>query len=210
MKAVMWSLGLAALLGGIPNLATAAQSDKTLDDRIEHRIKGDASLKKYDIDVSVDQGVATLTGTVATDAQRARAAQDARIHGVASVNNRIVVDASASGKGTAGVLKEKAADVADKTKDAGAKAIDKSKEGLSKTGEAITDGWITGRVHSGFVGEDLLKNSDIDVDTNNHVVTLKGTVTSAAGRARAVAIAKKVEGVHEVIDHLTIGPKAKS
>ena len=71
----------------------------------------------------------------------------------------------------------------------------------------ITDGWITSRVHSKFVGEDLLKGSDINVDTNDHVVTLKGTVMSAAARSRAIEQAKEVEGVHQVISQLTIGPK---
>ena len=53
----------------------------------------------------------------------------------------------------------------------------------------------------------MLKNSDINVDSDNHIVTLKGTVMSAAGRAEAVSIAKNTEGVHAVVDHLTIGPK---
>jgi osmotically-inducible protein OsmY len=93
-------------------------------------------------------------------------------------------------------------------KKAGAEKVgEKTKDGLSKTGEVITDGWITTHVKAKFVGEDLLKGSDIDVDTNDHVVTLKGTVTSAAGRRRAAAQAKEVEGVHSVVNHLTIGPK---
>src|SRR5262245_2692652 len=94
-----------------------------------------------------------------------------------------------------------------KTKKAVKKAGEETKEGLSKTGEVITDGWITTHVKAKFVGEDLLKGSDIDVDTNDHVVTLKGTVPSAAARARAVEQAKEVEGVHKVVSHLTIGPK---
>ena len=53
----------------------------------------------------------------------------------------------------------------------------------------------------------LLKESDINVDVENHVVTLHGTVLSAAGRARAVDIAKKTDGVNRVVDMLTIGPK---
>jgi osmotically-inducible protein OsmY len=93
------------------------------------------------------------------------------------------------------------------TKKAVKKAGHETKEGLSKTGEVITDGWITTHVKAKFVGEDLLKGSDIDVDTKDNVVTLKGTVTSAAARARAVHEAKEVEGVHSVVNHLTIGPK---
>ena len=68
----------------------------------------------------------------------------------------------------------------------GAKVVGtKTKDGVSKTGEVMTDGWITTRVNSRFVNEDLLKGSDINVDTDQHVVTLKGTVTTAAGRNKA-------------------------
>ena len=101
--------------------------------------------------------------------------------------------------------------VVDKTKDAVVKdskiVATKTKEGLSKTGEVMTDAWITTRVHERFVGEDLLKDSDISVDTSNHVVTLKGTVIGRTGRARAARVALKTEGVHRVVNHLTIGPK---
>jgi osmotically-inducible protein OsmY len=45
------------------------------------------------------------------------------------------------------------------------------------------------------------------VDTNGHVVTLRGTVVSAAARARAVSLAKQVEGVKSVKDELTIAAK---
>src|SRR3954464_8382588 len=71
----------------------------------------------------------------------------------------------------------------------GAKVVGtKTKDGLSKTGEVMTDGWITTRVNSRFVGQDLLKDSNINVDTSKHVVTLKGTVLTVAGRAEATAI----------------------
>jgi hyperosmotically inducible protein len=93
------------------------------------------------------------------------------------------------------------------TKKTTKKAVTETKEGLSKTGEVITDVWITGRVHSGFIGQDTLKDSDISVDTKDHVVTLKGTVKTPAGRAKAATIAKNVEGVHRVVNRLTVGPK---
>ena len=106
---------------------------------------------------------------------------------------------------------EKTKDGAVKTKDAVVKgtkiAVKKTEEGLSKTGEVMTDAWITTRVHERFVNEDLLKDSDISVDTNKHVVTLKGTVTGRAGRTRATTVARNTEGVHVVVNRLTIGPK---
>jgi osmotically-inducible protein OsmY len=71
----------------------------------------------------------------------------------------------------------------------------------------MTDGWITTRVKSRFVGQRLLKGSDIDVDTDKHVVTLTGTVANAAGKSRAAVIAKGTEGVSRVVNRLTIGPR---
>ena len=104
--------------------------------------------------------------------------------------------------------------VVEKTKDAVVKgftiAADKTKEGVSKTGEVMTDGWITTRVHERFVDEDLLKHSDISVDTDDHVVTLTGTVMTRAGRTRAGVVALRTEGVRRVSNRLTIGPKQKA
>lgn len=266
--AVIGSLVAAALVAGPVSTRAAfaqatttnASADSALDKRIEARIHNVASLKKHEIHVAVNNGVATLTGTVPTEADRTKAANAATIPGITRVDNQLVVDLNAGidTKGTTGKFEEKtkagaektkagvekgvdktkegadkawektkegagktkegagvvadktkegAGTVANKTKEGAAVVADKTKEGVSKTGEAITDGWITTRVKSKFVGEDLLKDSDINVDTNNHVVTLTGTVMSAAGRARAVAEAKEVEGVHQVIDRLTIGPK---
>jgi osmotically-inducible protein OsmY len=157
------------------------------------------------VKVSVTNGVATLTGTVATEADRQQATQLATMEGISRVDNQLIVDLNAP-TGTSGV-KSAVKEGAEKTEHGAEKAVDKTKEGLSKTGEVITDSWITTRVHSKFVDEDLLKDSNINVDSKDHVVTLRGTVMSAAGRARAVEQAKEVEGVKRVIDQLTIGPK---
>ena len=104
-----------------------------------------------------------------------------------------------------------AGQVVEKTKDAVVKdakiVAAKTQEGLSKTGEVMTDAWITTRVHERFVGVDSLKDSDITVDTRHHVVTLKGTVMDRVGRARAARVALKTEGVHRVVNRLTVGPK---
>jgi hyperosmotically inducible protein len=211
MRAVVSSVFVLAALVAIPVPAGAAtpqaamSADHNLDERIENRLST-STLKKYDIKVSVTNSVATLTGTVRTEADRRKAAQLATIKGISRVENQLVIDESAP-TGTTGKIKSTVKEGAEKTKEGAEVVADKTKEGLSKTGEVITDSWITTRVHSKFVGEDLLKDSDISVDTNDHVVTLKGTVMSAAGRARAVEEAKKVEGVHRVIDQLRIGPK---
>jgi len=55
--------------------------------------------------------------------------------------------------------------------------------------------------------EDALENSDVDISVKSGVVTLSGTVASAAGRTRAVAIAKGTEGVKDVKDSLKVAKK---
>jgi len=234
MNAAFGSVVVAAAVlaaGPVPVRAAAAQttttpSDSTLDKRIEKRIN-DSSLRKYNIKVSVDNGVATLVGTVPTEADRRRAAQLATMPGVARVDNQLGVDLNAgrTTKGTGGALdkgaektkegvnkavdksKDGAETAWDKTKEGAGTAADKSAQGLGKAGEAITDTWIKTRVKTKFVGEDLLKDSDITVDVDDHVVTLSGTVASDAGRLRAIEQAKQVDGVHRVVDKLTIAPK---
>jgi osmotically-inducible protein OsmY len=216
--------GLVPSAGAAPRGAAAQPSDSTVDARIAARLKADPSLKAHDIKVSVDSGVVTLSGTVTTEAERTKAAQLANITGVTRVDNKIAVDA----KGTTG-FKEKTKEGAEKTKDGldkaadktkdgldkayektkegGGKAVDATKKGAEKVGEEATDSWITTRIAADFINENLLHDSNINVDTSNHTVTLRGTVLSEAGRARAIAIAKGTKGVKTVVDRMTIGPK---
>jgi len=208
MKAAIGTLLVATLAIAAPAYAAAPRqaattttpADKAIAKRIDKRISANATLRKFSIHTDVRNGVATLTGTVATEGDRQKAASLASVSGITRVDNQIAVDANAGMKGTAGR-------VVDKTKEETKKAGEKTKEAVSKTGELITDSWITTRVKSKFIDESLLKDSDIHVETNDHIVTLSGTVMSAAGRARAVEQAKEVEGVKRVVDRLTIGPK---
>src|SRR5207253_10008171 len=97
MRSLIWSVVVIVLLFAGPPATSAtaspkgtATSDKTLDQRIEHRLKADASLKKYDIDVSVNEHVATLTGTVPTDTARTRAEALAHVRGISRMYNPYV------------------------------------------------------------------------------------------------------------------------
>lgn len=165
----------------LPASGVPVQTDKTLKDRIEYGLDTSTIVKKYDIKVTVLNSEATLSGEVATEAQKTEAARLAKVAGATKVQNAIVVDPRA-----------------DKT------VADRMKAGLTKTGEKITDTWITAKVKWFFMGDDLLKGSDINVDTHDHVVTLKGTVKSTAGRSRAVALATDTDGVRRVIDELVV------
>src|SRR5262245_34680061 len=121
--------------------ATTAAADKTLDSRIEQRLHNDATLKKYAIDVKVDAGVATLTGTVATEADRTKAGTLAMVNGISRVDNRLIVDLNAP-IGTAGKVKEKSKEGAEKTKNGAEKVVDKTKDGAKTVGEKTKDGAV--------------------------------------------------------------------
>jgi hyperosmotically inducible protein len=75
-----------------------------------------------------------------------------------------------------------------------------------KAGNVVTDSWIKMKIYTQFVPEKTLDDSDIDVDIKNRMVTLNGTVMTAAGRDRAVAIAKATDGVKGVTDNLRVAP----
>jgi osmotically-inducible protein OsmY len=155
MKVAIGSVAVAAALlvaGQVPLRAAASQAPATttakssaadLDSRIEKRIH-DSSLKNYDIKVSVNDGVATLTGTVATEADRRKAAQLATINGIARVDNQLVVDMNTTAKGTAGTAGSKVErnvdKGAEKTKAGVDKAIDKSAEGVGTAWQKSKDG----------------------------------------------------------------------
>ena len=100
--------------------------------------------------------------------------------------------------------KEVAGKTADKTKEVSRDIATTTKEATSTTGEVITDAWITTKVKAKFVDETLLKGSDITVHTDDHVVTLTGTVTSAAAKNRAAVIARGSEGVTHVVNQLVV------
>ena len=210
MSARNWIAALA--LGALTAVPAAAQTssaaqvdDSTIKTRVETRLKNDATLKGDNIVVSVEKGVVTLSGAVHTDAEKDRAKQLAKVSGVTDVDSKLEVEHK--GPSTVDKAEAKTKDAGKATKDATVKAGEKTKDAVATTGEVINDAWITSKISTDFVNEDTLKGSDINVDTKDHVVTLKGTVVSAAGKARAEQIAKTTSGVKRVVNTLTIGPK---
>jgi hypothetical protein len=71
-----------------------------------------------------------------------------------------------------------------------------------------TDAGITTSVNTQLATDDMVSALDVNVTTDNGVVTLSGTVESVAERERAMEIARNTEGVRDVIDQLRIGEAA--
>jgi hypothetical protein len=71
-----------------------------------------------------------------------------------------------------------------------------------------TDAGITTAVKSKLAADDTVKAYQVDVDTSNKVVTLRGDVETAAQKEHAVTIARNTDGVTDVIDQLRVNPTA--
>ena len=162
---------------------TKKPTDEEVEDRVEFRLDTSDVTRKYNVHTKVVSGVVTLSGDVATQAQKAEAERLARgVDGVVKVQNDITIDP-----------------------DEDKSVTDRIKSGLNKTGEAITDAWITTKVKWFLAKDEGLKSvTSIDVDTKDNVVTLKGTVKTPGEKARAVELANKADGVKRVVDQLTI------
>ena len=161
--------------------AAAKVSDWWITTKIHSQFVPEDVLDDSNIDVDTANGVVTLSGTVATAAGRDRAV--------------------AIAKATDGVK-----NVVDKLRIAPEhdKATREAAGAAKSSGRRVTDGWIKSKIYSQFLTEKALDDSDIDIDVRAGVVTLKGTVLTAAGRAKATEIAKATDGVKSVKDNLTV------
>jgi hyperosmotically inducible protein len=70
--------------------------------------------------------------------------------------------------------------------------------------QTVDDAAVTAKLKSALLQAPDVKGTDVNVDTVNGKVTLKGTVESQAQADRAVQIARASEGVREVDNQLMV------
>jgi osmotically-inducible protein OsmY len=70
--------------------------------------------------------------------------------------------------------------------------------------ETVAAAALTSKIKAKMALDDVVKASDINVDTEGSVVTLTGDVRSADERQRALRIATETAGVTKVVDHLKV------
>jgi osmotically-inducible protein OsmY len=79
-----------------------------------------------------------------------------------------------------------------------------AKEAGRTIGNGLNDGWLWVKTKFDLAAADDLRDSTINVDVDNDVVTLSGTVATAAQKTQADTIAKSVEGVKSVKNMLKV------
>jgi hyperosmotically inducible periplasmic protein len=73
--------------------------------------------------------------------------------------------------------------------------------------QIATDGAITSSVKTKLIADPAVKALDVNVDTRNNVVILRGTVARTEQRSAAERIARSVKGVTGVRNELRIKEK---
>ena len=209
MSKLKLSIGILALtlltLGASSTIASAATSATATADNQVAAIKDgwlvtklhslfipEDALSGSNIDVNVKDGMVTLDGSVPNEAARDKA---------------LAISKGADGvKGVTDHLRIAPDTQLTKASDKANKEADKAAEASAKAGRKADDGWIKSTIYAQYMSEwtTVLDDSDIKVDVTKGVVTLKGTVKSAAARTKAVAIAKGTNGVKSVTNLLTV------
>lgn len=139
----------------------------------------DPDVKGRDIDVTTQNGIVTLTGTVNSETERREATAIARdIDGVVDVREQLRVMPSD--------------DMAQATRD------DDDSE------MPLTDAWLTTKIQAQYFVDPDVSSLDIDVTTENRVVTLEGEVESNTEKTLAESIARDTEGVTRVVNRLVV------
>ena len=119
-------------------------------------------------------------------------------------SDRATADTKKAAGETAAFTRDVAQQTVSATKAIAGDISDRSGAAASSTGAEFSDGWITTKVKAKFADEKLLEGNKISVETENHVVSLRGTVLSSAAKTRAVAIARGTERVTGVADMLVV------
>lgn len=86
------------------------------------------------------------------------------------------------------------------------KADYEKEKGSSTIGQGANDMWLWVKTRASLMGTSDLRESTINVDVVNDVVTLKGTVATAAQKTKAEQVAKDIDGVKSVKNELKVAP----
>jgi osmotically-inducible protein OsmY len=167
------SVAILALV--VAGCAARPANDLSITDSVKGKLAADSEMSRLRINVETTDGVVTLSGTVATAAEKSKAEQIARnTEGVMRVVNNITINPE---------MREKTGEAA------------------RPMGEAIADATILSKIKTKLVGEGL---TGANIEVINGEVTLKGEVTNAEEKAQAEELARTTEGVKSVNNRLTV------
>jgi len=184
-----------------PKVKKGAQvvSDASVTTAVKTRLMSDKVARGTAIEVDTKDRVVTITGTVPTDADKARIGRlVAHTSGVKSVENDLTVTEAAAAP-TSGTVHEK-------PEPEGTKVVikDDTTPMVKKGARVVSDASVTTAVKTRLMGDDLGRATQIDVDTKDGVVTITGNVPSEADKTRLGDLVAHTTGVKSVVNNLTV------
>lgn len=185
---------LALILVTASFIAACKQNDDAkITTDIKTKIAGDESVDAVDIEVNTHNGVVTLRGKVLGEKEKERVIEIARsVPNVQDIISRIEVETQITDSFVEDRV-EKEEELAQKTLDAD-----------DASGATVDDASTTAKVKLALAKDDYVSAHRIDVDTENGVVTLTGTVRNEEEAKRAIGVAKSIDGVKKVTSVLTV------
>lgn len=81
---------------------------------------------------------------------------------------------------------------------------DKAKSTTQEAKTAVSDGWVTSKTKISLYSDERVKGTQVDVDTTNGVVHLRGKVDSDEAKQAAAEITQGIEGVKSVKNDLQV------
>jgi len=180
--------------------ATELMNDAWITTQIHAKFFLDPDIKGRDINVDTTAGVVTLRGEVHSAAEHNQALAKAKeTDGVKRVVDKLVV--TPGDRPITAEIRDKAAASLPRDKE---QAKAQARTAADRVGKEISDTWITTQVEAMYFLDREVKGMQIDVTTKGGVVTLTGVVDSETVRQKAIADARSIEGVKQVVDKLSV------
>jgi len=160
---------------------TSQKSDAWIEAQLFTTYLLNEHLNPFDLEITVEQGVVTLAGTVESSAEKDLAIEIAKgVKGVKQVESKkVVVDPEA----TIG------------------KKVDRAQSNFL---DMVENANLTAKVKTRLLWNSNTSGLKINVDSNKGVVTLKGEVDSAVQKELAGQLAANTEGVMDVQNNLSV------
>jgi len=197
------TIGILAVVAGMTACASEAPEavpEKMTNDDLERlvtaKFNSDPALVAYnlDVDADADRNAVTISGDVPTQGLRTRAVDAAKSASTGLViTDKIDVEP--------GMVERK-----DFDEDMAREARDRAKSRSESVGDSLEDAWIHAKIRSKLLAEGEFPGGSLNVDVKDQVVTLRGSVSTSADKAKAEQIAKDTGGVKSVRNQVVIKP----
>jgi osmotically-inducible protein OsmY len=171
---------------------TTRVTNSDLEQAVKSRLAADERTAKISVSADIDKNQVTLSGTVPSEALRMQAVDIAKGSrpGLSIVDK---IDVKPNEVARSEYTEEMARTTAERARAAG-----------NKIGSSLDDAWIYSKIEAKLFANTDVTSRHINVDVENKVVTLRGTVPSHADKEEAERVASSTDGVAKVRNQLRV------